>query len=147
LPGIRVSPTASWEIGRAGGSRTRRRERRRTRKSDPRNPWWRRTMKKRQTIQTLGLAFALGSTGWAQMTQRVSVDSGGAQANSDSYGPSISADGRFVAFSSYATNLIPGDTNGVVDVFVRDRLNGTTERVSVDSVGVQGNGDSGTYGV
>ena len=51
----------------------------------------------------------------------------------------ISADGRFVAFESDATNLVPGDTNGV---FVRDRLKGTTERVSVSSKGVQGDSPS-----
>ena len=54
----------------------------------------------------------------------------------------ISADGRFVAFYSMATNLVPGDTNGTGDVFVRDRQTGTTERVSVGSGGVQGDGDS-----
>src|SRR6185369_15379253 len=69
----------------------------------------------------------------------VSVDSGGAQGNNVSRFPSISADGRFVAFDSAATNLVAGDTNGFVDVFVRDRQSGTTERVSVDSGGVQGN--------
>jgi Tol biopolymer transport system component len=74
--------------------------------------------------------------------ERVSVGSGGAQADGSSLGPSTSADGRFVAFESYATNLVPGDANGVVDVFVRDRQNGTTEFVSVDSNGIQGNDDS-----
>src|SRR6202008_4109767 len=49
--------------------------------------------------------------------------------------PCISADGRYVAFSSWASNLVIGDTNGVVDVFIRDRQSGTTERVSVDSSG------------
>ena len=55
----------------------------------------------------------------------------------------ISADGRYVAFSSRATNLVSGDTNGVVDVFVRDLQAGATERVSVSSTGAQGDGDSG----
>ena len=60
-------------------------------------------------------------------TQRVSVGPGGVQGNGDSsQRPSISADGRFVAFSSDASNLVPGDTNGVDDVFVRDRQTGTT---------------------
>ena len=72
-------------------------------------------------------------------TERVSVDSGGAQANSASYICAISADGRYVAFESYASNLVPGDTNGYADIFVRDRQLGTTERVSVDSGGVEGN--------
>jgi Tol biopolymer transport system component len=75
-------------------------------------------------------------------TERVSVDSGGAQGNGLSGGSSISADGRYLAFVSSATNLVPGDTNGALDVFVRDRQSGTTERVSVDSGGAQGNGVS-----
>jgi archaellum component FlaF (FlaF/FlaG flagellin family) len=72
-------------------------------------------------------------------TELVSVDSGGVQGNNVSEGPAISADGRYVAFQSDATNLVPGDTNSVTDVFLRDRQAGTTERVSVDSGGVQGN--------
>ncbi len=75
-------------------------------------------------------------------TERVSVATGGAEGNGGSWYPSISADGRFVAFTSGASNLAPGDTNGFADFFVRDRLNGTTERVSVDSGGAQGDGDS-----
>src|SRR5207249_8340068 len=75
-------------------------------------------------------------------TERVSVDSTGTEGNSASTQPSISADGRFVAFASDATNLVPGDTNGAIDVFVHDRLTGTTERVSVDSAGTQGNNSS-----
>src|SRR5947208_2896559 len=73
---------------------------------------------------------------------RVGVDSHGAQGNGDSEGPSISADGRFVAFYSFASNLVAGDTNGVIDVFVRDRKTGKTTRVSVNSHGAQGKGDS-----
>ena len=76
-----------------------------------------------------------------------SVSTVGAQGNQDSpYPPSISGDGRFVAFVSNATNLVAGDTNGDTDVFVRDRQTGTTERVSRSSGGAQGNGDSGTGG-
>jgi Tol biopolymer transport system component len=77
-------------------------------------------------------------------TERVSVDSSGVQGNMDSgrYGLKISADGRYVAFSSSATNLVPGDMNGFEDIFLRDRQNGTTERVSVDSIGTQGGGIS-----
>jgi hypothetical protein len=75
-------------------------------------------------------------------TERVSVDSAGAQGDSASDAPSISADGRYVAFWGYATNLVPGDTNGVADVFVHDRLNGTTELASLDSAGLHGNSDS-----
>jgi Tol biopolymer transport system component len=76
-------------------------------------------------------------------TTRVSVDSSGQQANDGSSRPSISADGRYVAFNSVATNLVPGDTNGRQDVFLHDRLTRTTTRVSVDSSGIQGDGDSG----
>ncbi|HET6162167.1 MAG TPA: hypothetical protein VFG37_00760 [Planctomycetota bacterium] len=71
-------------------------------------------------------------------TERVSVRTSGKQANGGSNRPSISADGRFVAFTSFASNLVTTDTNGTWDVFVRDRQNGTTELVSVDSAGVQG---------
>jgi Tol biopolymer transport system component len=73
-------------------------------------------------------------------TTRVSVSSTGAQANLGSESPALSADGRFVAFTSYAWNLVPGDTNGLVDVFVRDRSTGTTARVSVGPHGAQANG-------
>jgi Tol biopolymer transport system component len=73
-------------------------------------------------------------------TERVSVDSSGAEANGDSSAPAISADGRFVAFKSFATNLVAGDTNGFADIFVHDRATGTTERVSVDSAGQEGFG-------
>ena len=68
-------------------------------------------------------------------TTRVSLDSAGNQANSDSYSASIWADGRFVAFESYASNIVPGDTNSRQDIFVRDTLTNTTTRVSVDSAG------------
>ena len=71
------------------------------------------------------------------VTELVSVTGAGVEANGDSYMPSISADGRLVAFESYATNLVAGDTNGAEDVFVRDRVAGTTERVSVSDAGAQ----------
>ena len=76
------------------------------------------------------------------VTERVSVASGGTQADGDSYPTSLSADGRYVAFWSHADNLVPLDTNKVADVFVHDRQTGTTERVSVDSTGMQSNGFS-----
>jgi Tol biopolymer transport system component len=72
-------------------------------------------------------------------TQRISVNSSSAEGNGDSDGPALSADGRYVAFESHATNLVPGDTNGWLDVFVHDRLTGITERVSVNSSGVEAN--------
>jgi Tol biopolymer transport system component len=76
------------------------------------------------------------------ITTRVSISSGGAEANGSSYEPVISADGRYVAFHSYATNLVSGDTNGERDVFVHDRQTGQTTRVSVSSGGVQASGAS-----
>jgi len=76
-------------------------------------------------------------------TERVSVDSTGNEGNGDSVSPTISGDGRYVAFSSWASNLVPSDTNYSDDVFVHDRQTGATERVSVDSAGGQSNGDSG----
>jgi len=73
---------------------------------------------------------------------RVWVDSAGNQGNQGplyySY-PSISPDGRFVAFASPASNLVPGDTNNRSDIFVRDTLANTTTRISVNSAGNQAN--------
>ncbi len=76
-------------------------------------------------------------------TTRVSVSSAGVEANFDSRSPSISADGNVVVFESGASNLVAGDTNGLQDIFVHDRLSGQTTRVSVSSAGEQGNGASG----
>lgn len=70
-------------------------------------------------------------------TELVSVAMGGGQGNGQSNGASISADGRFVAFVSFANNLVPGDTNFDSDIFVRDRLLQTTERVNVADDGTQ----------
>lgn len=67
--------------------------------------------------------------------ERVSVSSLGEEANDWSAHPSISADGRFVAFSSAASNLVANDNNESSDVFVHDRLTGSTERVSVSPGG------------
>jgi len=75
-------------------------------------------------------------------TTRVSVRSNGKQANRRSYTPSISADGRYVAFDSKATNLVRSDTNGAPDVFVHDRQSGKTTRVSLRSDGHQANRDN-----
>ena len=76
------------------------------------------------------------------VTTRVSVDSSGLEANQDSYFPSISADGRYITFGSYATNLVPSDANGTMDIFLHDMQTGATTRVSVDSNGIQANGFS-----
>lgn len=75
-------------------------------------------------------------------TTRVSTGSGAIQANRTSVGQSLSADGRWVAFDSTASNLVPTDTNGVFDVFVHDRHTGSTTRVSIGPAGIQGNGSS-----
>ena len=69
--------------------------------------------------------------------ERVTVDTAGTPANGDSWATGISDDGRFVLFLSLANNLVPGDTNGVMDGFVRDRLNNTTRRVTIGAGGVQ----------
>jgi tricorn protease-like protein len=76
------------------------------------------------------------------ITTRVSKDLAGIQGNGHSYSPSISADGRYVAFESFANNLVVGDGNVTADVFVHDRQTGATTRVSVDLDGVEGNGNS-----
>lgn len=76
------------------------------------------------------------------VTCRASVSTSGVEANGDSFLPSLNADGRIVAFKSLASNLVPGDTNGAADVFVHDCDKGTTERVSVNSRGEQGNDHS-----
>jgi Tol biopolymer transport system component len=80
-------------------------------------------------------------------TQRISVATGGAQAEDVSGAPAISADGRFVVFESSASNLVPGDTNKTSDIFVRDLNAGMTTRVSVGTGGVQANGDSTRSGI
>jgi Tol biopolymer transport system component len=75
--------------------------------------------------------------------RRVSVSTSGRQGDDFSGGPSISADGRFVAFHSHATTLVRGDHNRATDVFVRDLRHGVTRRVSVSSKEVAGNDASG----
>lgn len=70
----------------------------------------------------------------------VSVSSSGGASNGISSAPSVSSDGRYVAFQSGASNLVAEDTNGVEDIFVRDRQLGVTVRASVSSQGIQGNG-------
>jgi Tol biopolymer transport system component len=94
-------------------------------------------------LVALAIALAVPSVaGVLTKTKRVSVSSAEVQGNNGSYNPSISADGRFVAFGSDATNLVGGDTNGWEDVFVRDRRTGKTRRVNLSSAGAQGNDHS-----
>lgn len=78
----------------------------------------------------------------ASNTTRVSVGAGGQEATGASRRPTISPDGRFVAFDSFAPNLVSGDLNGVNDVFVVDRQTGGVFRVSVDSAGGEANANS-----
>jgi hypothetical protein len=75
-------------------------------------------------------------------TERVSLATGGTQANSESAHGILSGDGRHVAFTSAASNLVPGDSNGITDAFVRDLDTGVTERVSVATDGAQANAAS-----
>jgi hypothetical protein len=89
--------------------------------------------------------------GCTPRTMRVSVASDGTQSNDSSFDPSISADGRFVAFDSKATNLVANDNNAASDVFLRDTCTGapagcvpSTTRLSVASDGTQGN-DASTF--
>jgi Tol biopolymer transport system component len=75
-------------------------------------------------------------------TRRLSTDFAGVQGNAESVEPSVSDDGSYVAFASDATNLVAGDTNGFRDVFVKNTFTGEVVRVSVDSFGDEGDGDS-----
>ena len=78
------------------------------------------------------------------ITTRVSLNTDSTEGNVSSFAPSISADGQFVAFASYADNLVAGDTNNEVDIFVHDRNTGTTTRVSLNTDGTEGNSRSDT---
>lgn len=69
----------------------------------------------------------------------VSLSNTGDQSATGCYDPTLSSDGRYVTFVSDASNLVANDTNGYSDVFIRDRVNNTTERVSVSSTGAEGN--------
>jgi Tol biopolymer transport system component len=88
------------------------------------------------------LASVTADAGTGAATTRVSVSSAGQQGNGSSSGVAVSAGGRYVAFESGASNLVPGDTNGFEEVFVHDRETKTTTRVSVGAGGQQGNGHS-----
>ncbi len=96
---------------------------------------------RRLPVLVLCLAAGLGATS-AQTVERISTSGGGAQSDGPSSRPAISSDGGRVAFYSEATNLVPGDTNAVRDIFVKDTTSGAIVRVSVSSAGVQGDGKS-----
>lgn len=78
-------------------------------------------------------------------TELVSVSSGGEIGNGESTWPTISGNGRFVVFTSRASNLVKDDRNEAGDVFIHDRQSNTTERISVSSSGKEANGNSYTY--
>ena len=88
---------------------------------------------------TLALLALVAACAGAQ-TVRASVADGLVQCNGNSWGPSISGNGRYIAFESMASDLVPGDTNGFKDIFVHDRDTRTTTRVSLTSAGWQANG-------
>jgi Tol biopolymer transport system component len=95
----------------------------------------------------LTVLLCSGGVAAAQMVERLSLRSDGTQGNAASSGPSVSADGRCVAFYSDSTNLLSrvggfGDTNSRRDVFLSDRVSGELQRVSVSSAGEQANGHS-----
>ena len=97
-------------------------------------------------IPTLLLALARGSLAApdAPVTGRVSIPSGGGQANGASILPSLSADGTLVVFTSSAYNLVAGDNNGYADIFLHNRSNSMTERISLTSSGGASDGNSQT---
>jgi Tol biopolymer transport system component len=78
----------------------------------------------------------------AGTTKRVSVAENGGEGDDGSYNPTISGNGRFVAFDSDASNLVAGDENDAGDVFVHDRKKRTTRRISVTASGHEANGHS-----
>jgi Tol biopolymer transport system component len=97
-------------------------------------------------LVVVAAAICAACAGWGN-TWRVSIADNGSEGSDRSYYAAISADGRFVAFTSLADDLVPGDTNGCIDVFVRDRTLRTTQRVSLSSTGEQGSGHSSSLGL
>jgi len=93
-------------------------------------------------VQPVFLCTLLAAPAAAQVTELASLGPAGALGDGNSVRLALSPDARFVAFSSAATNLVSGDTNGKRDVFLRDRLAGTTVRVSVSSASAEGDLDS-----
>jgi Tol biopolymer transport system component len=96
-----------------------------------------------------GIAIALTAGGpagadEAQTTTRITVGHNGSQANGDSNAPSMSDDGRWLVFSSNATNLVPDDTNDLLDLFLHDRTTGDTRLITRSADGAQA--DAGAYG-
>jgi Tol biopolymer transport system component len=111
-----------------------------------------------KTLIALGASALLfaslaGASTDSPSTTRVSVSSSGGEGNLASYPQGLSADARYVAFTSLSSNLVPGDTNDRQDAFVRDRVTGETERVSLSNTGAEGEpgpdpfGGSATEGI
>ena len=97
----------------------------------------------RRGTSRLASLLLLAGAAAAQSTEIASLSSAGAQGNDASLHESaLSADGRWLVFQSEASNLVPGDGNLERDIFLRDRLTGTTTRVSVSTAGAQANGSS-----
>lgn len=101
-------------------------------------------MRTRTSSTCLCFALSLLSTVAAsqQGTTLVSGGPGGVQGAGNAWSPSLSADGRYVGFLSEASNLVPGDTNGFADIFVRDRLTRTITLASIGADGEPANGNS-----
>ncbi len=91
---------------------------------------------------TAVVVLAAAAPAGAALTERASVATGGAQANNNSLGGVMTPNGRYVAFQSFASNLVTGDTNGRTDIFVRDRRAGITRRVSIATDGTEANHES-----
>jgi Tol biopolymer transport system component len=93
-------------------------------------------------LVVLGVAVGIGVPAGAAseaVTVRVSVASAGVQADDASSSPSVSDDGSLIVYMSITSNLVPGDTNGYVDVFAYEVATGRVERISVDGNGGQAN--------
>jgi hypothetical protein len=99
---------------------------------------------KRHSTPAAALLLSALAAAQSGLMVRVSVDSGGGEGNDDSISAGLSSDARHVGFWSEASNLVAGDSNGALDVFVHDRMTGLTELGSITSSGGQPNG--GSYG-
>ncbi|KKK94169.1 hypothetical protein LCGC14_2685540, partial [marine sediment metagenome] len=94
------------------------------------------------SIMAVCLVLLMAVPAFAGTTELVSVSSTGEQGDRMSRTPSISADGRFVAFESWSTNLVASDINGQTDIFIHDRITDAMEIVSISNTGEHGNGQS-----
>lgn len=99
-------------------------------------------MKKNITRLFLVLIFILLPIYAMAEIELTSINQNGVAGNGPSYAPKLSLDGRYIAFQSQATDLVPNDGNGFQDIFVFDRVTGTTKRVNISSNGVEANGES-----